>query len=189
MKIKIEKSKVLPLYNIACKNWQIKITEMFKDQIFSEYFEFDSSLLDEIKLVCDIKQLAVFNSIFIDYLPKSIVDKVNNIESLAKYLNTSVKELLIYQNPSNNHERYINACNIIPKIVEVYNEGVILNWKNNNQYKYIPYKDFSSGGLVRVFLWTYSLYFAGGFYFKSKELAQSAYNNFKQYYEDYWNVK
>lgn len=88
------------------------------------------------------------------FKPKEITDIVFNIETLCKYLDIDESKLFIFpKNTKDLHERYINACNIIPKIVSVYNQGTILDFKNSNQYKYLPYKYLASWSLVVLILW------------------------------------
>lgn len=128
------------------------------------------------------------------FKPKDITDIVNDIASLAKYLGIKESELFIYdKNTTDAHEKFMNACNIIPKVSKIYNEGTVLGekeWKNPNIYKYCPYKYFSSGrGSVRFDYWYSHLHCPGGFYVKEQRLAESHYNSFKKYWEDYWAVK
>jgi len=126
------------------------------------------------------------------FKPKLITDKVFDIETLCEYLNIDEDELYIFKkNTKDKHERYINACNILSKIAQVYNEGVILDWKNSNIYKYLPYLSFSySGGWVVAFSsWRCSLYGSVGLYYKTNELSKSSYNNFQSIWEDYWGMK
>lgn len=132
----------------------------------------------------------------IEILPivKDITTIVHDIESLCKYLNITEKELFIYPKDTiDKHERFINACNIIPKVSIVYNDGTELGekeWKNSSIYKYCPYKYFSSGSGSVVFVtWLSVLVFPGGFYLKNQKLAESHYNNFTKYWEDYWQIK
>lgn len=124
------------------------------------------------------------------FTPKKITDIVFNIQTLCQKLGISETELFIYpKDITDKHKRYINACNILPKIAEIYNEDTTLDWKNHNQYKYLPYKSFSVGsGSVGFSIWCASLLYPGGLYFKSKNLAEIAYSNFKKYYEDFWNI-
>lgn len=124
------------------------------------------------------------------FTPKKITDTVFNIQTLCQKLGISETELFIYpKDTTDKHKRYINACNILPKIAEIYNEGVFLDWKNDKQYKYLPYKAFSSGSSSVCFIgWYAYLSCPGEFYFKSKNLSEIAYSNFKEYYEDFWNT-
>jgi hypothetical protein len=125
------------------------------------------------------------------FKPKLITEKVFDIETLCQYLEIDENELYIFKkNTKDKHERHINACNILPKIAQVYNEGEILNWKNTNVYKYLPYLNFShSGGVVVFTHWRYILYGSFGLYYKTNELCESSYNNFQSVWEDYWGIK
>ncbi len=126
------------------------------------------------------------------FKPKDITNEVNSILTLADYLDIEIDELFIFnRNTKDSHEKFINACNILPKVAEIYNEGTILNWKNTNEYRYCPYKYFSGGsGQVGLsYVWSSLLHCPGGFYYKSSKLSEASYNNFTKYWEDYWNVK
>ena len=125
------------------------------------------------------------------FIPKKITDKVFDIDSLCEYLSISEREIYIFnKNTKDKHQRFINACNIIPKIVKLYNEGTILDWNNTGEYKWMPYKSFYGGsGVVAHYCWFSSMYCCGGFYLKSKELSEAIYKNFPELWEDYWNTK
>lgn len=122
------------------------------------------------------------------FKPKLITDIVHDISSLCAYLKINESELYIFPKDSvNKHYRYINACNILPKIVEIYNEGKILNWNDSSEYKYLPYLYFSGGsGSVSFGDWCYRFKAGGSVYYKSELLAKSSYNNFSQIWKDYW---
>lgn len=126
-----------------------------------------------------------------DYFNQDITDKVDDIESLCEYLRINEDDLFLYpKNTRDKHERYLNACNILPKIAEVYNEGVILNWKNSNEYKYLPYLWFFGSSLGVYFSgWSHDLYCPVGLYYKSSDLSKKAYKNFQIYFEDFWGQK
>lgn len=125
-----------------------------------------------------------------EFFNTKITDIVFDEETLANYLKINLNSLLIYSsNTINKRELYINACIILPEIAKIYNEDKILNWSNTNEYKYLPYKNFSGGGSggVGFFGWCGGLVCPCGFYFKNKQLAEIAYNNFKKYYKAFWN--
>jgi len=121
--------------------------------------------------------------------PKLITDIVYDIPSLMKYLNITESQLYIYLNPKTDFERYINACSIIPKIVSVYNEGIILDWNNSNQYKYIPYyrKTVSGWSFVSGNSWASSANGPYGHHYKSENLCEKAYENFNSIYIDFYS--
>lgn len=126
-----------------------------------------------------------------DFYKQDITDIVYNLNSLENYINSNTKETfrLPYNlNTSNKLERTLNAVYILSKVVEIYNEGTILDWKNNNQYKYLPYQYFSgsSGVVDPAVAWYFDLNAAGCLYYKNSNLSKKSYSNFKQYWEDYW---
>ena len=80
---------------------------------------------------------------------------------------------------------------VLSKVSEIYNEGTKLDWKNSNINKYIPHKYFKSSGGCSVdpsVSWYYGLYFSALLYYKSAELSEASYKNFKDYWEDFWVV-
>lgn len=95
-----------------------------------------------------------------------------------------------YKNAKTKFEKYMNACARIPKLVEVYNEGTILDWKNSNEYKYIPRKYWSggSGWVVGVSNWPSIVSSSGAHFFKSNALAEDALSKFRETYEDFWMI-
>lgn len=120
---------------------------------------------------------------------KSITEKVYDLDSLCKELKTTPKKLLPYQNTTDKTELAVNAFIILSKVAELYNEGNILDWRNTNIYKYIPYKYFSSCSYSVYFNgWSYFCYGSGLLFYKSESLAKISYNNFKEYWESYWNI-
>jgi hypothetical protein len=127
-----------------------------------------------------------------EYFNQDITDKVHDIDSLCEFLEIDEDELFIFpKNTKNKHERMINACNILPKIAEVYNEGVVLDWDNTNQYKYLPYLSFSGSfrAVVHSYVWHCLLGSPVGFAHKSSDNSLKAYKNFKSYFEDFWGKK
>lgn len=126
------------------------------------------------------------------FKPKLIYDIVFDIDSLCEYLNIDESDLFIFnKNTRDKHERYLNACNILPKIAKIYNEKTILDWNNTNIYKYLPYLYVSGGslGVCFSYCWAYGLDYPIGFYYKTSELSQKSYENFKSYFEDFWGMK
>lgn len=126
-----------------------------------------------------------------DFYKTNITDKVFDISSLINHL--GYNPIIFHGENLDDYKKHINACAVIVKVTEIYNEGFVFDWKNTDQYKWIPYR-YISGGSVSVCFDRYGLcrcsFDGSGFcYFKSKNLAEKAYNNFKQFYEDFWNIK
>ena len=126
-----------------------------------------------------------------DFWKQEITDIVYDIETLKSYINVNTSYAFIppYNiNTTNKLEKTLNAVYILSKIAEIYNEGTILDWKNNNQYKYLPYQNFSglSGVVSPAYDWNFVLLAASCLYYKNSNLSRKSYSNFKQYWEDYW---
>lgn len=120
--------------------------------------------------------------------PQEIWEKVNDLNSLINHLGYNP---LIYPNPTNSFERYINACSLLANVAKTYNEGTILNWKNTNIYKYLPYK-YNSGSeftVASAYYWCAGCYASAFLYYKNSNLSRQSYNNFKDYWEDFWAVE
>jgi hypothetical protein len=117
----------------------------------------------------------------------TIEDRIQNFDDVLKELNES-SFILPYPNPKTPEEKAINSQAKLFKIVKAYNEGIILDWNNSEQYKYAPCKYFSgaSPAVSFSFPWSSGHDFSGGLYFKSENLAKDAYNKFKDIYEDFW---
>lgn len=119
----------------------------------------------------------------------SHTDGINTLEDVYNYLKIKEEDVIIFKNPKNAFEKYINACSIIPRIVECYNSNWKPDWTDHSQYKYIPYKYFSGAAWLVVFgYWCTSVFCSVGFYYKTQEDAKDAYNKFSNIYEDYWNL-
>jgi ribosome-associated toxin RatA of RatAB toxin-antitoxin module len=125
------------------------------------------------------------------FKPKNIYDLVSDVDSLAEHLGYEESDelFLFNKNTRDPHEKFINACNILAKVAEVYNEGTKLDWNNTNVHKYIPYLYFSDGSRVVGFFGGSDLDSPGCFYVKSEVLARENYKNFKKYWEYYWGYK
>lgn len=119
-----------------------------------------------------------------------IYERVTDFKSLLKELNTTESKLLPYKyNTSSSFEKYINASIIIAKVASLYNEEVVLDWKNSSQYKYYNYKYFTGGDCsVGVYDCVSFMNCSARLCFKSEKLAKVAYQNFKDEYEQYWSV-
>lgn len=117
---------------------------------------------------------------------REIYKKVNDLNTLINHLGYNP---LVYPSPSNKFEKYINACSVLAKVAEVYNEGVILDWKNVNIYKYLPYKYYSGGSCsvaASFVVWSFTPHASAFLYYKSEKLSKESYNNFKEYWKDFW---
>ena len=98
-----------------------------------------------------------------------------------------VSNALIFKDPKNKFERYINACSVIPKIVQIYNEGDVPDWSDTNQYKYVPCRYLSGGVWLVDSDWSTYPDSPGSFYFVRKEDSDDALKRFITIYDDFWN--
>ena len=184
--ITIKKSEFKKLFVLACQSWKPKLEEKLKEFIFEENIKFQEEFAEEMKKACTKEQLVVFNKIFKDYLPKDISEEVNNINSLESRIKDFKTPYSL--NTKDKLERTLNAVYILTHVATIYNEGTILDWKNVNVYKYLPYKYFSGGSadVDPLSYWSNGLCCSAGLYYKNSDLSEKSYNNFKQYWEDLW---
>ena len=127
-----------------------------------------------------------------DFYKQDITDIVYDLESLKQYWNDNKQSYfkLPYDRCTNDKlEKTLNAVYILAKVAEVYNEGAVLSWKNTNEYKYLPYKYFSgvSCGVLSADVWNSCLSAAGCLYYKNKDISIKSHDNFKCFWEDYWD--
>lgn len=121
---------------------------------------------------------------------KTITERINTLKDVLKEL--KMKELILpFKKPKNPEEKSINAMRIAFLIAKAYNEGTILDWKNSNQPKYLPYKYYSDGAWS-VFLdgdwWDLHLC-PSGLYFKDRTLCQDAIKKFPEVYNDFLMIQ
>jgi|694.fasta_scaffold17451_12 hypothetical protein len=129
-----------------------------------------------------------------DFWKQEITDLVYDLDSLKEYCkNNNISFSLPYLcDTQDSLEKTLNATYILAKVAKIYNKGTILNWKNNNEYKYLPYLYFSGGSGVAAgvsFYWDSDLFASYCLYYKNSNLSTKSYNNFKKYWEDYWGVE
>lgn len=127
-----------------------------------------------------------------EYFNQKITDKIQTLEDVFEYFGLDEDDIYIFnKNTKNKFERYINACSIIPKIVSVYNEGIILDWNNSSQYKYKPY--YKKVGSRWVFscssLWFAFAVCSPAHYFKSSELSDDSVKKFNDIYIDFFSYE
>jgi len=126
-----------------------------------------------------------------DFYKQDITDIVYDLNSLIAYCDKKLIPFgLPYNDPDYKIGKTLNAVYILSKVAEVYNEGTVLDWKNNVQYKYLPNKNFDRD-FVNVNSssnWYFQQNTIDSLYYKNSVLSKKSYNNFKQYWENYWGV-
>ena len=73
------------------------------------------------------------------FKPKDIRYRINNIDDILEITQLEMDDIIPFKKPKNAKQRSINAYALLLVIVEVYNDGEILDWNNQNQYKYFAY--------------------------------------------------
>jgi len=125
--------------------------------------------------------------------PEDIIDRIQTLEDVFDVLEEDINDYIIFPlNTKNKRERYLNACSLIPKIVQAYNEKTILDWNNSSIYKYIPYYKFSSGSGWSFHCgsgWTSSSRGSACQHFKADNLLQDACKKFNHIYIDYFSYQ
>ena len=127
-----------------------------------------------------------------EFFSEKITDKIQDLSDIFNYLGVDESDVYIFpKNTKDKFQRYINACAIIPKIVEVYNEKEELDWSNTSIYKYLPY--YKKVGSGWVFSgrdsWGSFTYGSAAHHFKRLELLQDACKKFDQVYVDFYSYK
>lgn len=127
--------------------------------------------------------------------PKDIKDIVYDIDSLMLYskgrIGMSDEPIILFPNVHTLRQKYLNACSILERVAFIYNEGEVLDWKNTNIYKYIPYKYFDGGGssVFTAHGCYSSLDTSARLYYKNAKLSDASYKNFKTIWEDCWSFQ
>ena len=116
-----------------------------------------------------------------------LIDTIKDFNDILKISNKELEKIIPYLEPKNKEQKSLNALAKIQLISKVLNEGTILDWCNENQYKYYPYfKKITAGWEVDSCYYYYcSAYVGFGYYYISSELALFAANTFKDIYIDY----
>ena len=121
------------------------------------------------------------------FTPKNIMERVKTADDAF-----AIKGITIGSIVNDNDTTDEIAYKILKVIAEVLNEGWVPDWKNNNQYKYYPWFDLSSGSGLSydVFVSRDSFSFVGSrLCFKSEELAEYAGKQFIKEYTDFFIIK
>ena len=117
---------------------------------------------------------------------ENIIDKIKDFDDILELSGyESEEEFLPYKKPKNKKELRLNNIARLQLIAEVYNEGWVEDWLNNQQYKYYPYFNKSSGSwVVGGYDCDASISFGSLVYFKDKERALDAGNKFIKIYSE-----
>lgn len=138
------------IYNSdICSGWKNKITETLKAQSFEDVITVDNKDLNTAYSDANASQKKMIEKYFIITIPKKISDQISNFYDILKKLGRTSEQILLYPyfgKSLTKNQISQNGLAKIQCITEVYNDGTILDWDNNNQYKYYPYFRKISGG-------------------------------------------
>ncbi len=121
----------------------------------------------------------------------SIMDRVKTFEDACQVLGIDQSELTVSGVLEEDFES-ISAYAKLIIINKALNEGWKPNWADDNEYKYYPWFDMSSGSGLRFhdFVYLYSYSDVGSrLCFKSSELAEFEGKQFLDIYTDFFIIK
>jgi hypothetical protein len=181
MKQTIKKTDLKVIYDIACKEWKIKIENYAKREPFNNEIDFSQSEIDEMFEVATVEQKKVLNKFFTK--TKSIIDRVKSFEDACGVLGI---------NKSDQFNTKVDTINDIAFkklkiIIKVLNEGWYPNWQDTNEKKYYIWWNTRGGfSLIAVDFNHGFTRVPSALCFKSSELAKHAamiaIEEFKIYY-------
>lgn len=100
---------------------------------------------------------ALLEKLFGKFL-KPVTERINSFEDACQETGKDPDQVRPFKNPVNADQEALNAIAEIWVIIEAANEGKEIDWKNSNQYKYTPYFDMTSEGLVFVTVYDWDSY-------------------------------
>lgn len=154
------------------------MNNLTKESVLKAYKEGTPEIKNLLKTLCP------------DYIqPENVMERIKTFEDALRELgeqDENVKILLAY-NGINRDMIAAQAHMKLTLIARVLNEGWIPDWTNNNEYKYYPWFDMSSGsGLSFLDYGTQGSHSACGsrLCFKTRGLAKYAGEQFNSIYKD-----
>ena len=117
---------------------------------------------------------------------KEVLDTwLNQGDKLQKELDSLV---VPFPNTTDKAEKSANALLKLIRIANHYNQGVKLEWKNTDQYKYMPYRYYDSGQWVigAGNVWFLLSLLPVACCFLRAEDAKEAYETYPEIYDDFY---
>ena len=119
-----------------------------------------------------------------EFFSEKITDRIKSFTDVVKVLRLDSDDF------DENYNSDLTADELAYKklkaVVKALNEGWEPNWKNQNEYKWIPYFDMSNGFVLRnVSDWYQRSNVGSRLCFKSRELAEYAAKQFSDIYKTY----
>ena len=147
--VKIKKLEFKKLYDVACEGWKTKFDEKFKNFIFDNEIEFESSFLEEMQKACTKEQLPIFLKIFGKFVEQSEdLFKIKSYSEVCKKLKEKEFTLKDFSFMNIELRKKALAQAKIQQIEKLFNGGWVKNWLDRNQQKWFPYFNVTENGLV-----------------------------------------
>ena len=160
----------------------------------TDIIEIKKAVALEIYKKADYNQKQVIKELLGETFFKNITDKIKTFEDACTELNISPEDVLHIAH-SDYIKKDIDSINAYTKliiIIRALNEGWVPDWRNEDQYKYFPWFDMSSGSeLVSdgYSSWFTSSLAGSRLCFRDRETAKYAGETFKDLYEEYFLIK
>jgi hypothetical protein len=128
------------------------------------------------------------------FIQAKITDRIKTFDDACKAVNIDPADYLTISEISSQVSKDVKSIQAYVKliiIVRALNEGWEPNWKNQGEYKYYPWFDFSSGSGLSYYGYVgqYSISYVGSrLCFKSRELAEYAAKQFIDIYKEYFLI-
>lgn len=183
-KITINKSEFKKLYDVACSDWKKKFDEFLKEFIFTDTIDFSEDFINKMKNACTSDQLPIFNSIFKDFLPKSIFDGIKDYKSFCKV--AGVYEWTLEEFNDSTNPIKLFAQEQISQIEAYFGKNWKKDWKNKNQCKYYPYFKVDNNGVIAFHGCSYHCdgFSCGVAYFETEEITTFVGKTFTSIYQN-----
>lgn len=166
-----------------CQSYKLLINRYASADLLADEFDISNEDIEKAFKDANPEQKKALSTYFKQ--TDKIVDflKIKDFEKLISIYATSERVP-----PSLKAERSMRAYQKILHIANIYNEGWEPDFKDST-YKYFIYKYYSGGRWSAVVDVHYdSAFQPSGVYFKSRELAQAALDNFPEICNDYFMI-
>ena len=183
---KINRKDLFTLYGKVCNGWQEKIAQLLVEQQINDSIEVNEELINKAYSEADNSQKKLLEKYF-KINSKDIFEEIDGWNDILRLSGKSESDIIPWKYPKTKEKKSQNALAKIQLIAEVYNQGVVLDWNNADQYKYYPWWKKENGGWV-FGSWDYRDYAAcipAGCYFKDSKSVEDVVKKFKDIYLDY----
>ncbi len=172
-----------------CDGWRKKIADTLIEQVDAKVIEVSDAVIKAAYSEASTEQKKLIEKYFEIRTEKKIIDKIKDLDDIFEF-NDVDETILPFKSPKNAQQKYLNACALIPLIVNAYNEGEELNW-NNGSSKYLPYYKKTSLGWVfcSYDVWYSTSDGSASHHYKSLELLLDAVKKFDGIYVDFFSYK